>query len=420
MSVCFEFFLLPIPVIWTERRLCLAKRVVLIVIDGFGIGALPDARKYDDPKDVHSHTLDNTLKAALKAGAGVRLPNLTGMGLGNIEGIETVEAVTAPSASYGRMREASIGKDTSVGHWEIAGRITRKPFATFPDVLPPKLLTRLTSCTSRAILGGCVASGTEIIDDLGEEHLRTGSLILYSSADSVLQIAAHEDVVPLEELYKICIKARSLADGYSIARVIARPFIGSVGQFVRTPNRKDFSVPPPPATLLDILKEYEVGVAGVGKIGDIFAHRGIDFELHTDSDSDGIEKTLKAIEYFEGREALVFTNLIEHDMLYCHRNDPVGAGGALERIDKGLIRIIASLGSDDLLVITADHGNDPTTPSTDHSREYVPLLVSSGATRSGLREGLALGTLDTFADLGATLLAYFGIEEQLDGSLFEY
>ncbi|MBE9529538.1 MAG: phosphopentomutase [Proteobacteria bacterium] len=393
----------------------MAKRVLVIVIDGLGIGALPDAELYGDG---NSHTLDHIAEAC----TSLNLPNLRAMGLGNIEGVNSFSSVAAPCASYGRMSVASKGKDTTVGHWEIAGRVTEEAFATF-QTIPSELIERLSLETKRTFLGGGAASGTAIIEELGSVHAQSASPILYTSADSVLQIAAHEAVVPLEELYEICKTARSIADDYGIARVIARPFIdcaqGPGTRFERTVNRRDFSAPPPSDTLLDILTEYEVGVAGVGKIGDIFAHRSVGFVLHTTSDSDGIDKSLSALKYFEGREALVFTNLIDLDMRYCHRQDAVGAGAALERIDGRIGEITAALGPEDLLIITADHGNDPTTPSTDHSREYVPLLIFPGGNRVE-RRGRSLGTLSTLADIGATVLAHFSIKEELDGTEVEY
>lgn len=381
------------------------KRAVVIVFDSLGIGALPDAALYGDEG---SDTLDNLARAA----GGVSLPTLSSMGLGLIEGVETVEAVLEPSGSYGRMKERSAGKDTATGHWEIAGVITDRPLPTFPEGLPLEMLERFSEVTGYGWLGGMPASGTEIIERLGQEHLSTGKLIVYTSADSVFQIAAHEELVPVEELYRVCALARELLYGYNVGRVIARPFVGSPGSFKRTGRRRDWSMAPPVPTLLDHITGGGLCVAGIGKIGDIFCHKGLTEEIHTAGDLDGIDKTIEAI----GRvkDGLIFTNLVDFDTSYGHRNDAVGYARALERIDARLPEVMAALGPSDILFITADHGCDPTTPSTDHSREYVPLLVWG----KSIKKGVSLGTRETFADLGQTIAGFLGVRGLQSGRSF--
>lgn len=374
------------------------KRVVILVIDGLGAGEAPDAGDYGDEG---CDTLDNLSTAA----GGLGLKSLQALGLGLITGVDRVEKTLAPVASYGRMLEASKGKDTSTGHWEMMGLILDKPFKTFPGGFPEEILEEFTEVTGYGYLGGGPASGTEIIKKLGEEHLRTGRLIVYTSADSVFQIAAHEDLVRVDELYRVCELTRRFLDAHNVNRVIARPFVGAPGAFTRTKNRKDFSMPPPGDTILDKIKAGGVPVAGVGKIGDIFVHRGLTEEIHSAGDMDGMDKTEDVVRDFAGDKALIFTNLVDFDTLYGHRNDPAGAAGALKRIDSRLSELISILTDEDILIVTADHGCDPTTPSTDHSREYVPLLVYS----KGLKRGVDLGTRQTFADLGATVAEALGI-----------
>jgi phosphopentomutase len=374
------------------------NRVVILVIDGLGAGEAPDAGDYGD---IGSDTLDNLSLAV----GGLKLPNLSSYGLGLIKGVDRVEKTPAPKAAYGRMQEASMGKDTSTGHWEMMGIILDEPFRTFPEGFPAELMDEFTRLTGYGYLGGGPASGTEILKELGEEHLKTRKLIVYTSADSVFQIAAHEALVPVEELYRVCAISRRLLDPYNVNRVIARPFVGDPGGFKRTRNRKDFSVPPPSETLLDKIRAGGVPVIGVGKIGDIFVGRGLTEDIHSKGDMDGMDRTIDAIKRTEGEKALIFTNLVDFDTLYAHRNDPGGAAGALKRIDGRLPEITSGLTDRDILVITADHGCDPTTPSTDHSREYVPLLVRSG----GFYTGIDLGTRSTFSDLGATVAEALGI-----------
>lgn len=366
------------------------KRALVIVLDSLGAGALPDAARYGDEG---SHTLDNLARAA----GGVRLPNLASLGLGHIEGITTIERTAAPRGSFGRMSEASPGKDTATGHWEMSGVVLERPFPVFTEGFSAEIMEKFTALTGHGWLWAKAASGTEIIDRFGEEHLATGKLIVYTSADSVFQIAAHDKVLALEELYRVCERTRLLADEYNIGRVIARPFTGEAGSFRRVAARRDYATPPPADTLLDLVKATGQETVGIGKIGDIFVHKGLTGEAHTSSDDEGIDLTVEAL----GRvkRGLIFTNLVDLDTLYGHRNDPVGYARALESIDSRLPEVMRRLGPEDLLFITGDHGCDPTTPSTDHSREYVPLLAFGKAVAHGVR----LGTRETFADLGATI-----------------
>ncbi|WKZ33427.1 MAG: phosphopentomutase [Thermodesulfobacteriota bacterium] len=380
-------------------------RVILIVFDGLGIGELPDAEAYGDEG---SHTLDNTSRAV----NGLKVPVLASLGLGHIDGVREIPRVERPSGSFGRMREASPGKDTATGHWEMAGVVLDKPFPVFPQGFPPGIMESFTNETGWGWLWGKTASGTDIIERFGEEHLKTRKLIVYTSADSVFQIAAHESVLPVEGLYRVCEKTRLIADAYNIGRVIARPFTGEPGAFRRLPARKDFSVPPPYKTLLDNIVEAGLEVAGIGKIGDIFVHKGITSEVHTSSNDDGIDRTIEVME--RKSRGLVFTNLVDFDTYYGHRNDPRGFAEALSRMDARLPEIMERLGPDDILFITGDHGCDPTTPSTDHSREHVPLLVYGDA----VRPGEDLGTRQTFSDLGATIASALGVRAPRNGISF--
>lgn len=383
------------------------RRVVILVIDGLGVGALPDARLYDD---TGSHTLDNISRSV----GGLKLKNLSSFGLGLIEGVNALEKAPSPIASYGRMNEASPGKDTSTGHWEMAGIILKRPFRTYPHGFPPELMEKFRASTGYAYLWGLPASGTEIIERFGEEHMRTRSLIVYTSADSVFQIAAHEDIVPIDELYRVCSITRGILDGYDVNRVIARPFTGRPGDFRRTQWRRDFSVEPPRGMLLDILKESGVATIGIGKIGDIFCHRGLSEEIHIRDDINGIEMTADAIKRHTGRKALIFANIVDFDTMFGHRNDVEGAARALMSIDKRLPDITALLTPEDAFFVTGDHGCDPTTPSTDHSREYAPLLVYG----KGLQAGVDLGTRKTFADLGSTVADILGVKRPPAGESF--
>lgn len=385
------------------------KRAIIIVLDSVGIGELPDAADFGD---VGSNTLVNIKKARPQT----ELKNMAALGLGNIQGedIHLLGKVDAPKGAFGKMGERSIGKDTTTGHWEIAGVVTEKPFPTFTDTgFPKELMDAFEQAIGRKTLGNYAASGTVIIQDLGDEHVKTGSPIVYTSADSVFQIAAHEDVIPVPELYKLCETARKLLTGdYGVARVIARPFIGEHGNYTRTKNRKDFSLEPTGTTILDLAKAKGMNVTAIGKIEDIFEHRGMTRTDHTTNNNDGIEKTiLYTKEEFEG---ILFTNLVDTDMIYGHRNDVEGYAGALEYFDSKLPEIMANMKDEDILFITADHGCDPTTPSTDHSREYVPLLVWG----KNVKEGVDLGVRKSFTDLGKTISDYLGLDAEFEGDSF--
>ena len=376
-------------------------RIIIIVLDSVGIGELPDAYKFGDEG---SNTLVNTAKAV----GGLNVPNLESFGLGKIGDIPGVSKEVDAKAFYGKMIEASAAKDTTSGHWEIMGVITEKPFPTYPEGFPDDVIKEFTTAIGRPILGNKTASGTEIIKELGEEHIRTGYPIVYTSADSVFQIAACEDVIPIESLYEMCDCARNILRGeHNVGRVIARPFIVENGIYTRTERRRDFSLLPPEETVLDkaVKKGYEV--VGVGKIGDIFAHRGLTREIHASNNRDGVLKTIESIrEDFKG---IIFTNLIDFDMKYGHRNNPEGYAEALELFDKSLPEIVDALKAGDVIIITADHGCDPTTLSTDHSREYVPLLVFG----KKLNKPGSLGIRNSFADIGATVSEAL-LESRLD------
>jgi len=373
-------------------------RFVILVIDSCGAGALPDAAEYGDEG---ANTLGNMARRV----GGLHLPTLESWGLGNLTEIAGCPPSGAPRASFGTMAELSRGKDTATGHWEMVGVVLEKGFATFPHGFPPELMEEwLRLSGAPGYLGNKPASGTEIIEELGPQHLATGWPIVYTSADSVFQIAAHEQRVPLATLYKWCEAARTVGTKYGIARVIARPFIGEPGKFVRTYNRRDFSQPPPPGTVLDLLAQAGVQVVGVGKIPDIYDGRGIARSVHTEGNADGLRKTEELLG--DLGPSLLFVNLVDTDMLYGHRRDPVGYARAMEEIDRALPGIASTLRSDDVLVITADHGNDPTFPGSDHTREQVPVLAYSPRRT----HGSGLGVRESFADLGATVAEYFGVK----------
>jgi phosphopentomutase len=379
------------------------RRFLILVADSCGCGALPDAAEYGDEG---SDTLGNTSRAV----GGLKLPAMQAMGLGGVTAILGVPPVARPTAFFGKMAERSKGKDTITGHWEMMGAILTEGLATFPKGFPAELVqTFLRETGAPGVLGNVVASGTVIIQELGEEHVRTGKPIVYTSADSVFQIAAHEGTVPLERLYEWCRIARRILEPWRVARVIARPFVGERGKFTRTYNRKDFAIPPPVPTVLEQLTGAGVPVYGVGKIPDIFDRRGISEELHTEGNADGLVRTAALLERVE--RGLVFVNLVDFDMLYGHRNDPVHYAQALEELDQALPGLLGKLRTGDLWALTADHGCDPTTPSTDHSREYVPLLAGG----PGLRGG-SLGTRASFADLGATVAEAFGLRAEIGTS----
>jgi phosphopentomutase len=367
------------------------KRVNLIVLDSVGCGDAPDAAAYGDEG---SNTLGNIGRAV----SGLKLPNMGALGLGNLTDIQGVPPTRETRGAYGRLTEVSAGKDTTTGHWELAGVILDKPFPLYPNGFPADLMAEFETRIGRGWLGNYPASGTEIIKELGTEHVETGRVIVYTSADSVFQIAAHEEVVPLEELYRICRIARELLTGeHAVGRVIARPFVGQPGNFVRTENRQDFSLVPPSDTILDVVQAAGKEVMGVGKIEDIFAHRGLTQSNHTTNNMAGIEAIIEFCQM--ENEGLIFTNLVDFDMLYGHRNNPRGYADALEAFDRRLPEIEAAMRDNDVTMITADHGNDPTTPSTDHSRERVPVLVFG----HHIKPGVELGTRSTFADVSATI-----------------
>jgi phosphopentomutase len=371
------------------------RRVIWIVLDSVGIGEMPDAEKYGD---AGSDTLGNIARQRQ-----LHLPNLCQLGLANIRTLTGLAPAAKPSGAYGKCSLASPGKDTTTGHWEMVGIHLEKPFPLFLHGFPPEVMDEFERRIGRHAIGNKAASGTEIIKELGEEHVRTGSPIVYTSADSVFQVAAHEEVIPLYELYKICETAREILRGpYEVGRVIARPFIGEPGAFTRTPNRHDYAVPPPKGMLLDQLSGRDIDVYSIGKIFDVFLGRGIREYVKTKSNTDGLEKTLEAME--EVDRGMIFVNLVDFDQQYGHRNDVEGYARALEEVDRWLPEFTAKLRPDDLAIFTADHGCDPTTPSTDHSREYVPLLVLGPA----VKHGVNLGTRGSLSDIGQTVAENYG------------
>jgi phosphopentomutase len=371
------------------------KRVIWIVLDSVGIGAMPDCEAYGD--DPSSDTLGNCAKRR-----PLKLPNLCAFGLANIRPFAHLSSTPSPIGSFGRCALASPGKDTTTGHWEMAGVLLEKPFPLYPNGFPDEIMNEFKRRVRRGWLGNKPASGTEIIRELGEEHIRTGMPIVYTSADSVFQIAAHEDVIPIEEQYRICEIARAILQGrHEVGRVIARPFAGAPGSFTRTSNRHDYAVPPPRGMLLDRLAEAGVDVVSVGKIADVFLGRGVKHSLKTKTNAEGMRRTIEAMGLLE--RGLVFVNLVDFDMLYGHRNDPEGYSQALEEVDEWIPALLANLREGDVAVFTADHGCDPTTASTDHSREYVPLLTVGPKARSGVN----LGTRETLADIGQTVARNF-------------
>lgn len=378
------------------------KRVFLIVLDSVGIGEMPDAAVFGDEGS-------NTLKAAAKS-TYFSMPNMRKLGLFNINGVAIGKREPKPQGAFARMTEASMGKDTTIGHWEIAGVISKAPLPTYPNGFPQEILEEFSKKTGHGVLCNKPYSGTEVIKDYGEAHMRTGDLIVYTSADSVFQVAAHEDIVPVEQLYKYCQIARDMLRGeHGVGRVIARPFEGKDGEFKRTSRRHDFSLEPPKVTMLDQLKEAGFDVLGVGKIFDIFAGKSITDYVRTTGNPDGIDKNIAYMKRdFEG---LCFVNLVDYDMLYGHRNDVDGYAKALTYFDERLPEIMANMRDEDILMITADHGCDPSTPSTDHSREYTPLVMYG----KNIPSGKDFGTRGTFSDIGATVLNYFGIEKKIAG-----
>lgn len=378
------------------------KRVILIVLDSVGIGEAPDATLFNDVGS-------NTVKSALEGDSSL-LPNLGEMGLFNIDGMDWAEDFDTPTGAFARMEEKSMGKDTTIGHWEISGIVSPNPLPTFPDGFDKELVELLEKETGRGVLCNKPYSGTKVIEDFGREHEKSGDLIVYTSADSVLQIAAHEEVVSIEELYDICEKARRLCTGkWGVGRIIARPFIGKYLEYKRTANRHDYSLKPTKKTMLDYILDSGLKVKAIGKINDIFAGVGIGEYVRTANNNEGVDRTLEYMkEEFSG---IIFTNLVDFDMVYGHRNDVPGYKKALMEFDSRLNEIIAAMKDEDLLMITADHGCDPATESTDHSREYTPLLMYG----KNIKAGCNMGTRETFADIGATIIDYLGVNGQLDG-----
>ena len=382
------------------------RRVILIVLDSVGIGEMPDAKDYNDEG---SNTLGN-ISAAV---GGLMLPNMEKLGLGNIDGIKGISKFEEAKGAFGKCSELSIGKDTVTGHWEIAGVVLDKPLRTYPNGFPQQLITEFENQIGRKTLGNIVASGTEIINELGDVHLKTGSPIVYTSADSVFQIAAHEDIISIDELYKMCKIARKMFMGdIAVGRIIARPFTGEGGSFSRTSNRKDFALDPFNKTMLDYIKEAGNNVMAVGKIEDIYNGKGVTDAVHINNNMDGVNKTLDCMK--SEKSGLIFTNLVDFDMLYGHRNDFKGYAKALVDFDNRLPEILELMKVEDILILTADHGCDPTTYSTDHSREYIPLVVYGNMVKPGVN----LGIRNSFSDIGKTILELLKINNKLIGESF--
>ena len=380
-------------------------RAIVIVLDSVGVGALPDAAAYGDQG---SNTLGNVARLV-----HLQIPTLRAMGLDRIVALPGAPQEREPSASFGRMAEVSPGKDSVTGHWELMGLVLDRPFPVFPDGFPAGLMREFERRIGRPTLGNIPASGTRIIEDLGQEHVRTGAPIVYTSADSVFQIAAHEDIIPVEELYRQCRIAYDLVvEGLGVGRVIARPFIGAPGRFHRTSNRRDFALPPIAPTVLDRARASGLAVVGIGKIEDLFAGHGLTRAAHTKSDDESMDEVERAMAVVD--RGIIFANLVDFDTVYGHRNDVEGYAANLERVDPRLSEVIGQLRTGDLLILTADHGNDPTTPGTDHSREYVPLL----ATGPQVKAGVDLGTRASFADLGQTLAEVFSLPAAAHGTSF--
>lgn len=384
----------------------MTERVIWIVLDSVGMGELPDAARYGDSG---SNTIGNISR---KVG-GLTIPNMIRLGLGNIEGIQGLDKTASPEGIFARMAEMSNGKDTITGHWEMAGIYTEKAFPTYLNGFPADLIQKFEQAVGTKVLGNKAASGTEIIEELGAEHMKTGHLIVYTSADSVFQIAAHEDIYPIERQYEICEIARKLLDGdHRVARVIARPFTGKPGAFTRTANRHDYAIKPPYDTVLDKVSKKGLAVMAVGKIVDIFDGNGVTESVHTKSNDDGIDKTLDYMK--TGKKGLIYTNLVDFDMKWGHRNDYQAYAKGLEAFDQRLPEILNAMGEQDVIFITADHGCDPTFPGTDHTREYVPLLGWG----KGLIAGVDLGTRKSFADIGQTISEMFAAEPISYGESF--
>ncbi|HSQ88431.1 phosphopentomutase [Romboutsia sp.] len=384
------------------------SRVIWVIIDSVGIGALPDSKKFGDEGV-------NTLGNIVKVHNDIKIPNLLNLGIGNIDGVNFIEGINNPIGTFGKCSEVSQGKDTTTGHWEMTGVLVETPFKTFENGFPKEIIDEFEKKTGRKVVGNKPASGTAILDEYGEHQMKTGDVIVYTSADSVFQIAAHEEIIPLDELYKMCEIAREIMMGdNAVARVIARPYVGEgTGTFTRTSNRRDYSLNPFEPTVLDNIKEAGLDVIGVGKIEDIFNGQGITEAIHTKDNMDGVDETINYIK--KDNKGLIFTNLVDFDSKYGHRRDTKGYKEALEEFDARIPEIIDAMNDDDILIINADHGNDPTYKGTDHTREYIPLLVY-GKT---IKEGLNLGIRNSFADIGATVAEILNIEAPKNGQSFK-
>ena len=384
------------------------NRIIWIVIDSVGVGALPDAKSFGDEGV-------NTLGHIVKEFSDIKIPNMVKLGLGNIDGIDYIKNVDSPIGSFGRCNEVSQGKDTTTGHWEMTGLLVDTPFKTFENGFPKEIIDEFERRTGRKVVANKPASGTAILDEFGEHQMKTGDVIVYTSADSVFQIAAHEDIIPLEELYEMCKTAREIMMGeYAVARVIARPYVGSCnGQFERTSNRRDYSLNPFDKTVLDNIKEKGLDVIGVGKIEDIFNGQGITEAIHTKDNMDGVDQTINYIK--KENKGLIFTNLVDFDSKYGHRRNIKGYKEALEEFDARIPEIIEAMNDKDILIINADHGNDPAYKGTDHTREYIPLLVYG----KDIKEGINLGTRKSFADIGATVADILNVSKTKNGTSFK-
>ncbi|WP_195947182.1 phosphopentomutase [Paraclostridium bifermentans] len=383
------------------------SRVIWMIIDSVGIGALPDSEKFGD---VNVNTLGNIVKNY----RDIKLPNMLKLGLGNIDGIDSLEGVKSPIGAFGRASEVSKGKDTTTGHWEMTGVLVETPFKTYENGFPKEIIDEFERKTNRKVIGNKPASGTAILDELGEQQMKTGEVIVYTSADSVFQIAAHEEIIPLDELYKMCEIAREIMMGdNAVARIIARPFVGQPGAFERTSNRRDYSLSPFEDTVLDNIKNSNLDVIGVGKIEDIFNKQGITEAIHTKDNMDGVDQTINYMK--KENNGLIFTNLVDFDSKYGHRRDVKGYKEALEEFDARIPEILENMEDDDILIINSDHGNDPTYKGTDHTREYIPMLICGKNVKSGLN----LGTRSSFADIGATVADILNVKMPKHGNSFK-
>lgn len=384
------------------------SRVVWVVIDSVGIGALPDSEKFGDENV-------NTLGNIVRKYSDIKIPNLLSLGIGNIDGVDFLDSVNEPIGSYGKCKEISQGKDTTTGHWEMSGVLVQTPFKTFENGFSDEIIKEFEKKTGRKVVANKPASGTAILDEYGEHQMKTGDVIVYTSADSVFQIAAHEEIIPLEELYEMCKIARDIMMGdNAVARVIARPYIGNKkGEFIRTSNRRDYSLNPFEPTVLDNIKQASLDVIGVGKIEDIFNGQGITQAIHTKDNMDGVDQTINYIK--QNNRGLIFTNLVDFDSKYGHRRDVKGYKNALEEFDKRIPEIMEAMNDDDILIINSDHGNDPTYKGTDHTREYIPVLVYG----KNIKSGVNLGIRNTFADIGATVTDILGVKMPKNGMSFK-